>query len=68
MYANKQYSDFEVMTWKNMHNLKDHRGIRISKTGYEIDDETADAMEDEERMKQLLKVDGATSGDNVKSF
>lgn len=46
MYANKQNSDFEVTEWPKMKKLKDHRGITLSKTGYEMDDENI-ASEDE---------------------
>lgn len=46
IYANKEINDFDILVWPTMKNLQDHRGIKITKTGYEIDDETAIGLEE----------------------
>lgn len=48
LHSNKRLNDFDVLVWPNMKNMQDHRGIKITKTGYEIDDETAEDLEEHE--------------------
>lgn len=46
LYSNKRITDFDILEWPRMRNLTDFRGMRISKTGYEIDDEGVLDIED----------------------
>ena len=38
LYSNKKVTDFEILEWKKIKEIKNYKGINISKTGYEIDD------------------------------
>jgi hypothetical protein len=47
LFSDKRFSDFDQFVWPNMRNLSDYRNVKISKTGYQIDEEL---MKDEDKL------------------
>lgn len=67
-YSDKRFDDFDTIVWPKVKQLRDHRQIMLSKTGYQLDEEnTKVEMESKER-KTLHKLDPVTGEPIPKQF
>ncbi len=40
-YSDKRFNDFDILIWPKVKEVRDHRNILVSKTGYQLEEENA---------------------------